>query len=97
MAEEDFEDALGLGHIHPVCGEEQLQLSNPDFYSFTSPLGDEDKRRCHFGGVTANRFQCLDRKVCLNMSRAEIDDPNEFSAKHSHSPKVAVVRQNHSP
>ncbi|MBV6450317.1 MAG: hypothetical protein MHPDNHAH_01040 [Anaerolineales bacterium] len=72
-----------------------LQLSNSDLYRVACPLGDEDKRRRHFGSVVAYRFQSLDCKICMDVSRAKIDDPFKCCANNSHPAKVAVVSQNH--
>lgn len=74
-----------------------LQLSNSDFNSIACPLGDEDKRRRHFGGIIANgidRFYC---KVCMDVTWADVNDPDKFCAHQGKSAKITVVGQNYSP
>ncbi len=68
-----------------------LELSNPDFHRITCPFGNKNKRRGHIGRIVSYCFQCFDRKDCLNMAWAEVDDPSKFRSQYSHSTKITVV------
>jgi len=58
----------------------KLQLSNSDFYGITCPLGDEDKWGCYLGSVIANGIDRFYRKVCADVTGADIDYPNKLCA-----------------
>ena len=65
----------------------KLELSNSDFYSVACPLGDEDERWYHIGSVisnSVNRFYC---KVCMDMTWANVDNPDKLCPMRASPPK----------